>query len=182
MRKPRAARLNLVNERKRLLDGLVHGMRNIAQRVEDEFIHSLQKWERRIRQGTEIGEICRAAKAVSKNFQIAVQQRNRSKCRAKQFERAAHFVKRHAGNRTWFRNAVENVRKRAAQRFERDAIRVDRQRTILAQAERPNIVESHNVIRVGVGEQNGVEAIQSGAQSLLAKIGSRVNYGKLAVA
>ena len=46
VREPRAARLELLNERERLLDGLMHGMWNIAQRVQHQFVESLQERHR----------------------------------------------------------------------------------------------------------------------------------------
>ena len=43
---PGTARLELLNERERLLDGLMHGMWNIAQRVQHQLIETFQERHR----------------------------------------------------------------------------------------------------------------------------------------
>ena len=53
---------------------------------------------------------------------------------------------------------------------------------MLTQIVRPNVVESHNVISVTVGEEDCVEAIDAGAQALLAKIRRGVDDDVLAIA
>jgi hypothetical protein len=53
---------------------------------------------------------------------------------------------------------------------------------LLPQIERPYIVKSHNVVGVAMGEEDGVEAFEAGAEGLLAKIGSGVDDDVLVIA
>jgi hypothetical protein len=48
VREPRAPRLELLNESKRLVDGLMHRMGNVAQGVENQFIEAFEKRHGRI--------------------------------------------------------------------------------------------------------------------------------------
>jgi len=52
----------------------------------------------------------------------------------------------------------------------------------LAHVERPNVVESENVIGVSVREEDGIEPLKANAKGLLAKIGRGVNNDVLTLA
>src|SRR5215475_10904909 len=62
VREPSAARLEEIDEGQGLFDRLVHGMRRIAQRVNDEVAEILQERHRGFGDGTEISEIRGIAK------------------------------------------------------------------------------------------------------------------------
>ena len=53
VREPRAPRLQLADEREGLLDGLVHRMRHVTQRVENQVIQVGEQQLRRIRNRAE---------------------------------------------------------------------------------------------------------------------------------
>src|SRR5580704_5127534 len=157
-------------------------MWNIAQNVEDEFIKTVQECERRMGEGSEVGEIGGSAKAEAENFHVAVQQRNGNKLDAQKFERFRSLVKCDARNRTQLGLTVEDIRERASDNLKSLLVGVNRHRNLLPQIIGTNIIESHNVISVAMGEQDCVEACNVGAQGLLAKIGSCVDDDILAVA
>src|SRR5579863_6661788 len=92
----------------------MHGMWNIAQSVEDQFIEIVQQCQRGIGDGTEVGEIGRAAKAEAENFHVAVEQRNGNKLDPQKFERFRSLVKCDARNGAEPGLAIENIRERAA--------------------------------------------------------------------
>jgi len=78
--------------------------------------------------------------------------------------------------------AVEYVGKGAAEDAESFLVGVNRQRSLLAEIVRANIIEAHNVIGVPVSQEDGVQAFDAGAQALLTKIRSGVNDYVLAIA
>ena len=67
--------------------------------------------------------------------------------------------------------AAEDIGKRAAQNRQGLGRGVDRQRGFLPHVVRADIVEAQNVIGMGVGVDDGVEAVQFFAQRLKAEIG-----------
>jgi len=79
-------------------------------------------------------------------------------------------------------SVVKNVRERPANYAKSLFRTVNGQRRFLPNIERPNIVESQNVVGVAVGEEDGVEAIEADAEGLLAEIRSGVDDDVLAVA
>lgn len=182
MGEPGAAGIQLFDEGESLIDGLMHGVRNVAQSVEDKFIEIVQESERGIRDGTEVGEVSSTAKAESENFHVAVEKGNWRELDAEEIEGRFGLVEIDTGNGTEFRFAVENVGEGAAEDLEGFFVGVDVERDLLAKIIGTNVVETHDVIGVAVGDENGVEAFYAGAEGLLAKIGSCVDDDILAVA
>src|SRR5205085_6612254 len=157
--------------------------RDVAQRVEDEFVEPFEQRHRRIRKGAEIGEIGGASEAKTQHFDIAVQQGDGNKWDAKQFEGAlADDIQDDAGHGAQRGLVVEDIGKDAPDDSKGVLIAVNRNGRALVNVVRPNIIEPENVVGVAVGEQNGVEAVQPGAHGLLAKVGSGVDDHVVAVA
>jgi len=182
VREPGAARLEFVNESEGLFDGLVHGMRNIAEGVEDEVIEVLEKGSGGFGEAAEIGEIRGAAEAEAEHVHFAVEERHGNNGNAEKLEGAFDFVQDDAGNGAEGGLGVEDVGEGAANHAEGFLGAVDGHGGALADVEGANIVEALDVIGVGVGEKNGFEAFQTRGEGLGAEIGGGVNDDVLAIA
>ena len=79
MCEPRAPGFQFLDQRQGLFDGLVHGVGDVTQCVENQFVETFKQGHRRIRNGAEVGQISGACKAKTKHFHIAVQQGDRRK-------------------------------------------------------------------------------------------------------
>src|SRR5260221_3745815 len=101
---------------------------------------------------------------------------------AKKLNRAVDVMDFDEWNRADFRLAVEHVRKRAAQDVKCFGVRENRQRGFLTHVKGPNVVETENVVSVGVREEDGVEPLKADAKGLLAEVRRRVNDDVLAIA
>ena len=182
VREPGAARLEFVDEGETLFDGLVHGMGNIAEGVDDEVVEVFEEGYGGFGEAAEIGEIRGAAKAEAEHVHFAVDERHGNDGNAEKLERAFDFVKDDAGNGAERRPGVKDVGKGAADDAEGFLGAVNRHRDALADVERANVVKALDVIGVAVGEKNGFEVIEAGGEGLGAKIGGGVNDDVLAVA
>jgi hypothetical protein len=80
------------------------------------------------------------------------------------------------------RGIVEDVSEGAADYAKCFFVAVDGERGLLADVERTDVVETENVVGVAVGEEDGVEAVEVDAESLLAEIGGGIDYYVLSVA
>ena len=109
-------------------------------------------------------------------------QRDRSEGGVEKLEGASKDVQGNAGDGAERGLFIENVGKGAAQRSESFFVAVNGERGFLADVERPNVVETQDVVGMAVGEQDGVEAVEPGAQGLLAEVGSGVDDDVLIVA
>ena len=101
---------------------------------------------------------------------------------AENFDWSVDVVDFHERNGADFGFAIENVIEGASEDVESFSRRENGERGVLAHVERPNVVESENVIGVGVREEDGVKALEADAKGLLAKIGRGVNNDVLTVA
>src|SRR6266699_2505996 len=73
------------------------------------------------------------------------------------------------------RLVVENISENAPDDLKRVFVAVYRQGRALANVVGTNVVEAENMVGMAVGEQDGVEALEPGAHSLLAKVGGGVD-------
>src|ERR1700730_4541920 len=80
------------------------------------------------------------------------------------------------------RRIIENVREGAANYAKRFFRAVDGQRGFLANVEGANVVKAENVVGVGVGKENRVEAVEVDAQGLLTEVRRGVDDDVLSVA
>jgi hypothetical protein len=172
---PSATGAELLNKGERLLDGLVHGMRDIAEGVENEVVETFEQSGRGRRQGAEIGEVGSAAEAKTEDFEIAVAQGHGDDWHAKKLEGAVDDVEGDAGDGAERRRFIEDVRKCAAEDLEGFFGTVHGDCALLADVEGANVVEAEDVVSMAVGEENGIKAIEANAQSLLAEVGSGVD-------
>ena len=109
-------------------------------------------------------------------------QRNRCDGCAEEFDWSVDVIDFDKRNGTDFGFAIENVIEGAAEDIESFSRRENRERGVLAHVERPNVVETENVIGVGVREEDGVEPLEADAKGLLAEVGRRVDDDVLVVA
>jgi hypothetical protein len=151
VREPGATGTQLVNERERLFDGLVHGMRGVAESVKDEIVKIFQQSCGGCGQGTEIGQVRGAFETEAKDFEIAMEQRNGNDGHAEQFERTVDDVEVDARHGAKRRRFIENISKGAAQHLESFLRAVNGDSPFLPNIERSNIIEPENVIGMTVG-------------------------------
>ena len=102
------------------------------------------------------------------------------KAGAKKLDGAFDGLKFHASNSAELVVRVEDVAEHAAQKFGCFRARVERNATVAAKAQRPQIVNAQNVIGVSMGVENGVNLANFLANRLLAEIGTGVDENKLA--
>jgi len=182
VREPGAAWLELVNQGEGLFDGLVHGMGNIAEGVDDEVVNVFEERQGGFGEAAEIGEIRGAAEAEAEDVHFAVEERHGNDGNAEKFKGAFDFVEDDAGNGAEGGLGVKNVGKGAADHAEGFFGAVDGHGGTLADVEGANVVEALDVIGVAVGEKNGSEAIEARGEGLGAKIGGGVNDDVLGIA
>src|SRR6266851_406881 len=160
---PSAARLELLNQCKRLADRLVHGMRNIPKSIEDQFVESFQKRPRRVRKKAEVRKIRSRAKPETQNFHLSVEERHRNKRNTESFEWSVNYVQGHARNGAERRFVIENISEDAPDDSKRFFVAVDGQRRPLPDIEGPNVIEPEDVVGVAVRQQNGIEPVEPNA-------------------
>jgi len=182
VRKPCAARFETLDQGQGLVHGLMHGVRNIAQGVQDEFVEALEKGHRRFGQAAEIREISGAAETETQNLHVAVLHRDGHERNAKKLDRSDRELERNARDGAERGFIVKDVREHAADDSKGLFVAVDGECCALANIERANIVEPENVVGVAVGKQNGVNTVEPDAKSLLAKIRRRIDDDVLAIA
>src|SRR5712664_1193221 len=73
VREPSAARLEMLNECESLLHRLMHGMRNIAQSIQDQLVESLEQRHRGVGNLAEVCEISGPPEAETENFHVSVE-------------------------------------------------------------------------------------------------------------
>jgi len=95
VREPGASGLEFVDESEGLFDGLMHGMRNIAEGVDDEVVEVFEERHGGFRKAAEIGEISGAAKAKPRTS-ISPWRRGTGMMECKKLEGAFDFVEDHA--------------------------------------------------------------------------------------
>src|SRR5579859_2894065 len=160
----------------------MHGMRRVAKSIQDEHVEILQQGNGRFGHGAEIGEIGGVAKTEAENRDVAMNEWNRSDCSSEQANRAVDQIDCDKRHRTEFGLAVKDVGESAAQNLKSFFARKNGKRRTLAHIEWANVVESENVVGVSVSEEDGVQALDAGAQGLLAKVWSRIDDNVLAIA
>lgn len=179
---PGSARLEPVDQGQSLLDCLMHWMRGVTKSIQDEHVEILQQRNRRFRHGAEIGEVSCVAEAEAEDRDVPVNERNRGDGGSEQLNWAIDEIdlyERH-GAELWL--AIEYVGKSIAENLKSFLARKNRECRALPHVEGTNVVEPENVVGVGVGKYDGVEALDAAAQGLLAKIRCRVNDDVVAVA
>src|SRR5438270_11597542 len=150
-------------------------MRAVAQRVEKKNVQVAELGQRLLRDDAEIGEIGGGAEAVTINLRLAVHQPHRLKARTKELQGAVDLAQLHLRQRGVVGVGIKDVTKNRLDVLQRGFVSVERKFLRAAKTQGPDIVESHDVVGVGVRIDDRIEAAHTGAQRLLAEVGSGVN-------
>src|ERR1700733_13667563 len=164
VRKPGLACANALRPAECLFDRGMAWMRLVAQRGKHQVIEPFQKRKARLRNSTHIGEIRGAAEAVTDNLQLAVHHRDATKvyavdrvvcCQRHKLEPSPVEI-----GRMRRKGVVEDTFKGLA-RFIRN---VEGNRTALTrrdEAQRAQIVEPQNMVRMREGIKNGSDVVNT---------------------
>ena len=96
VREPSAPGIEFRDKRESLIHSLVHGVGHVAEGIEDKFVEIGEEWERRIGDGTEVGDVGGAGEAEAENFHVAVNERNGRYLDAEKIERSGGLAKGNA--------------------------------------------------------------------------------------
>ena len=182
VREPRPFRPQSVDQRQRLLHRLVHRVRHVPQRIQNQIVQIFQQRHARFRQPAEVRHIRRAPKPESQHIHFPVQQWHRNKRNPQQRKRSVHLAQFHARQAAQCRLMVEHIRKHAPHHAKRFLRPIHRDRRLLPVVVRPQIIESQNMVRVAMRQQHPVQPVHSRAQRLRAKVRRRVDHHILSVA
>src|SRR6267378_550857 len=176
MRKPGPLRPQLINYRQRLLHRHMHRMRHIPQRIQNQIVQSLQQRSALLRQPAEICQIRRPPKPVSQHFHLSMHQRHGNELDAHHLKRPLHHMQMNARNAAQRRLVVKHIRKRPPHNLKRLFTSIHRHCRPLLEVVRPQIVKSQNMIRMPVRQQNRIQPVDPGPQSLRPEIRRRINH------
>ena len=156
------------------LDGAVHGgvrgMRLVAQRVQKQHVQAAQQFQRGLGNLAVIGEIGGRAEAEAVDGLAGRAESGWAETPGRTGRRPS----RRSGAGLELRNvgvlffAVEDVAKTRLDGGHGLRRGVDRNGALLPEIERPHVVQAHDVVGVGVGEDHRIEAVDARAQRLLA--------------
>src|SRR5256885_11941068 len=156
-------------------------MRPVPQRVQKKNVQAAELTQRFFRNIAEIGEIGGGAEAVAIDFRLAMLEAHRVKTRAEKLQSAVDLAQLHLGQSGVIRVGIKYVTKNRLDVPQCRFVGVERKFFRAAETQGTNIVEPHDVVGVRVGINDRIEAPHTGAQCLLAKIGSCINQDRKSV-
>jgi len=149
------------------------GMRLVAYAVEHQHVQPQQLFACDIRNSVAVGDVGKVFEAKAKRRHVAVGQRHRCDVQAAEGELAADDVGHEARAARWPRRA-KGVAEHAVQVLPRFGAGKARDCT-LPVVEGAQVINPKHVVGMSVGDEDGIERLQSGAQRLLTEINRRVN-------
>src|SRR5260370_19441771 len=158
----------------------MHGMGDIPEGVQNQFIETFKQGHRSVWNLAEVGKIGGERKTEAENFHIAVEQRHGDKRDAKKLNGAVDSFERDTWHGAESRLVIEDVGKHSPDNAKCFFIAVDRQRRPLAYIEGADVVETENVVGVAVRQQNAGQAFESNPGALLAQVWCALNHDVLA--
>ena len=169
-------------------DGLVEmrvaGVRIAPERVEDEDVEVLKQGQTYIGDVAHVGEVGSAAEAIAGDLLAPVGYGDAAKTGSKKVDPgsgggvdAVNFDARAGWVAVLF---AEGVLEDALDALCGCVVGVDGQIALCVKAERPQIVESHDVVGVAVGVEHGVDAADVFAQGLRMKVRAGVDQDRVA--
>src|SRR5580698_6376852 len=173
MSEPCLTRTNAPRPLDSLIDGCVAGMRLVAKRGDDEMIEPFKQRKTRFGDGVHIGEISDAAKAEARNLLLAVQHGYAIEFDAVNQGAVGERLQPDARAVRISGFGRECVVVDAFENFTRLRRCIKRYRTRLAiddEAQRAQVVEAEDMIRVAVRVEHRVHAPYAAAQCLLAEV------------
>ncbi len=146
-------------------------MRRVAQRVQKQDIEVPQLLQRFMRDLAVIGQVGGRSKTETKNRGVAVDHRQRLEARSEQFDRAVDRMKVNLRQSAKLVFGVEDVAEHVAQEFAGSRRGIKRQLIgLVLIRQRAQVVDSEDVVGVGVGVEHGIELGDLFAQRLFTKV------------
>src|SRR6266852_1109371 len=158
---------HLFHDLQRLLDSRMRGVRLVTQRVQKQDIEVSQLLQRFRRDLAVVGQVGGRSETETKNRSIAVDHRQRLEARSEQFDGAGDRMKFDLRQSSKFVFGLKDVTEHFAQEFARlrRGIKWQPARYVLIR-ERAQVVDSENVVGMGVGVEHGIELCDLFAQRL----------------
>src|SRR5690349_23721485 len=173
--KERSLRLQLLHNAHRVFYRRMRGMGLVPQRIQEQNVQLLQLGKRRLRNGAEIGEVRGGPEAIPVDFSIAMKNLYRLEAGAIQLHRASHGVHLHLRHGAVLVPVVKNVAEHAAQDSGHSIAGIERNAPFPVKAERAQVVESKDMVGMGVRIEYRVQLAHTLPQRLLAEIGGGIN-------
>jgi len=157
-------------------------MRFIAKPVNEEDVKALKEGHAGIGDLVVVCQVCRCAEAEACAAAAAVMERNRLKGDACDFERVAvNFDADQLGLSGLSRLVFKGVIIDPLDCVDRFAGGIDRDGFLLPVVKGADVIETKDMIGMGMGKQDRVNSGQSGAEGLFAKVRAGINQYDLAV-
>src|ERR1019366_7318082 len=161
----------------RLFYGGMRGMRLVAQRIQKENVEAAQFLQRFGRDLAVIGQVSSRSETETDNRSFAVDYRHRLEARAKQFNGALDGKQIDQRQSAKLILRFENIAEHTAQKIACSRRRIKGQLTRLVTiGQRPQVVDSEDVVGVSVRIEDGIEVRDLFAQRLLAKVRRAVDH------
>jgi hypothetical protein len=159
-----------------LFDGGVSGVRVVAQGVEKEYVEIGEQREAFNRYTAVICEVGAAAEAEAIDSAFAVVDAHRGEGDASDVERfCIKHVRGEARAAGFAGSLAEDIGEGVDDTGEGFGGGVEGDVVVLEEVEGANVVETKDVIGVGVGIKDGIEVVESGAEGLVAQVRRGVN-------
>ena len=181
MDQPRLARADPLRGPNGLVDGEVRRMpRRDPQAVERERVDAAQQLHRPVRNPVRVRDVREAADAIAEDGPVAVRYRQGRDGDAAVRERRLDVVQLELRLAAADLRVRPDVAERAPDRFCGGGIGECVDRLALPEVEGADVVEAHEVIGMGVREEDEVESWDGELQKLQAEVGGRVDEKVLA--
>jgi hypothetical protein len=155
----------------------MRGMRHMTQRVEKQNVETVQLLQRGGRNFAVIGEIGSRSATEAEDWSFSVYYRQRLEARAEKLDRSVDGMQIDERKSSEFIGRFEDVAEHGAKKFAGMWRGIERHPAgSVEKRQRAQVVDSENMVGVGVGVEHGIELSHVFAQRLFAKIGSAVDH------
>src|SRR5688500_13664204 len=155
--------------------------RSGAKAVEGEHVHTFEQFHRGGGHAVGVGDVGEIADAISEDRPVSVRDRDGDDLHALMNEGLLDLVQLELGFSSPQLRVVPDVSERAPHSFRRHRVRERMHRLVLPEVEGADVIESQQMIRMRMREQQEVEAWDGMTQELHAKVWCRVDQKVLAV-
>src|SRR6476469_1258709 len=159
----------------------MRGMRTMAQSIQKKYVQPAQPLFRFRWNFAEIRKVSSRSKAEAMNDRFSMYDFHRLKACAKKFHRSVETVHLNLGDPAKFVVRFKNIAKNTLQAFSRGFMRIQRYLSFALEAERTHVVQSQDMVSVGMRVQDGVNAFDALANGLLAEIRRGIDQHGVAV-
>src|SRR5215469_3944867 len=122
-----------------------------------------------------VGQVRHRTDAISVNLLFAMNDRDRPHLRAEKRKWTGDLVQLYLGDTAELVIIIEDILERPRQRRNRVRVRIERNSSLVPEAQWTKIVKSQDVIGVRMGVEHRIESGYAFADRLLAKIRRRIN-------